>query len=104
MPFCDYFIINIMTGLFLSVIEVNHFERKWRRLYLFYFFYSGLDDTGKVLIDTTNNDSPDKTIPGTASVEGLYVQFTSDDDQTNNGKGFRIDIIESSDMCKIFPL
>ncbi|VDH93841.1 Hypothetical predicted protein [Mytilus galloprovincialis] len=59
---------------------------------------SSLDDTGEVLIDTTNNDSPDKTIPGVVSVEGLYVQFFSDDDQTNDGKGFTIDIIESSDM------
>ncbi|XP_063424999.1 serine-rich adhesin for platelets-like isoform X2 [Mytilus trossulus] len=60
--------------------------------------FKGLDDTGNVLIDTTNNDSPNKNIPGIAIVEGLYVQFTSDDDLTNDGKGFTIDIIESSDM------
>ncbi|XP_052091091.1 dentin sialophosphoprotein-like isoform X2 [Mytilus californianus] len=60
--------------------------------------FKGLDDTGGVLIDTTNNDSPDQTRRGTASVAGLYVQFTSDDDPTNNGKGFTLNIIESSDM------
>ncbi|CAC5419688.1 CUBN [Mytilus coruscus] len=60
--------------------------------------FKGLDDTGEVLIDTTNNDSPDRTLSGTASVEGLYVQFTSDDNPTNNGKGFTLNIIEASDM------
>ncbi|XP_071155468.1 uncharacterized protein [Mytilus edulis] len=60
--------------------------------------FKGLDEIGAVWIDTTNNDSPDKTIPGVVSVDGLYVQFSSDDDQTNDGKGFTIDIIESSDM------
>ena len=62
--------------------------------------YKGVDDTGTSLLDTTDNMSPDFTIRQVVDYSSLFLQFTTDDVESNDGDGFEMYILESQDYCK----
>jgi len=62
--------------------------------------YIGVDDTGTALLDTTDNLSKDSTIRQVVDHSSLFLLFTTDDVESNDGDGFEMYILESEDYCK----
>ena len=62
--------------------------------------YIGVNDTGIKLIDTTENLSQDSTTRHVVDYSSLFLLFTTDNVESNDGDGFEMYILESQDYCK----
>ena len=59
--------------------------------------YGGVDNTGTALIDTTTSISQDYTQRKVVDHSSLFLLFTTDDVESNDGDGFEMYILESAD-------
>jgi hypothetical protein len=57
--------------------------------------YIGVNNTGAVLIDTTTSISQDYTQRKVVDHSSLFLLFTTDDVESNDGDGFEMYILES---------
>jgi hypothetical protein len=67
----------------------------------FHFWHCiGVDNTGTALFDKTTSISQDYTQRKVVDHNSLFLLFTTDDVESNDGDGFEMYILESADYCK----